>query len=610
MNPADQDELQRLLSLLCDAELDEAESIRLNELLRSDAAARRFYLHYVDMHARLVQHPGMADFSERPLAVTSRPVAAPAPVAAAATIRHAQEVPPAHGATTRPDITSLPAREVAESRHGGRYILTAVLTLAASFAIQAMWVPSKPAPNVAPVVPASASAQYAATLIRTTGCVWADGRDRRQGARMMPGSLHLKSGTAAIHFDGGADLTFQGPAKFSIDGISSASVQSGRVHFRSDDSVETFQLRTPLSELADYGTEYAVVVGESSEELHVFDGEVVRTPQTVPAIDGEVSLSAGQARRFDSETDATGRPVPLEEDRFRIEVPPPAPAVDVDAGLLVHDPFDYDTFRLGRETPQNEGLGWLSSWEAVSPQTPSDFRRIFGLRRDNVRRDPSNAAVGTLRSNAMMRTPAAPIRLDSDGVYYASFLVRAERLPTTGPCHIQLSLVKQGVTVPQRKLVTTISWRSGAASMCWEGGGNRASLPIEVQRTYLVTLKIAASADRADQAFLRVYSPQSAVSFDEPTGWSVISRPVDSDLQFDTILLQTFTTTPVMIDELRIGTTWLSVARPYFTTAATVARTAIPSASQVASQKEEKDGDALVVASDRSPQVPSAASAQ
>src|SRR5438132_10316768 len=52
-------ELLRLLSSLCDEQLSESEQSRLEELL-ADEEARRLYLQYLDMHARLLTHPAVA----------------------------------------------------------------------------------------------------------------------------------------------------------------------------------------------------------------------------------------------------------------------------------------------------------------------------------------------------------------------------------------------------------------------------------------------------------------------------------------------------------------------------------------------------------------------
>src|SRR5437870_2576637 len=54
MIPELKQELQRLLSALCDDNLSEAEHVRLEELLGSDETCRRMYLEHMDMHARLL----------------------------------------------------------------------------------------------------------------------------------------------------------------------------------------------------------------------------------------------------------------------------------------------------------------------------------------------------------------------------------------------------------------------------------------------------------------------------------------------------------------------------------------------------------------------------
>src|SRR5688572_28458808 len=52
-------ELLRLLSSLCDEQITEAEQARLEELL-ADGEARRLYVQYLDMHARLLTHPSVS----------------------------------------------------------------------------------------------------------------------------------------------------------------------------------------------------------------------------------------------------------------------------------------------------------------------------------------------------------------------------------------------------------------------------------------------------------------------------------------------------------------------------------------------------------------------
>src|SRR5207253_3413277 len=91
-------ELQRLLSALCDTHVSEADHVRLEELLDRDQECRRMYLEYVDMHARLLGQSGS-------------------------------------GAT--PELQNNKAAAVPGSvRQGLRYLLVATTTLAASLLVQ------------------------------------------------------------------------------------------------------------------------------------------------------------------------------------------------------------------------------------------------------------------------------------------------------------------------------------------------------------------------------------------------------------------------------------------------------------------------------------------
>ena len=59
--PRDFRELLQLLGELADEQLSDAGSMRLVELLRDDPAARRYYLDYMEIHARLSWKHGLCD---------------------------------------------------------------------------------------------------------------------------------------------------------------------------------------------------------------------------------------------------------------------------------------------------------------------------------------------------------------------------------------------------------------------------------------------------------------------------------------------------------------------------------------------------------------------
>src|SRR5262245_60905288 len=129
MSPEIRVELERLLSALCDGALTEAQHARLEQLLQADAECRRFYLEYVDLHARLLVHPHLG----------------------------AAALPPDEGGAgvspgrPLPDATAFPSPG-APAPAGGRrrrawqalrYGLVAAGTLAASLLVQAFWWPAQ-----------------------------------------------------------------------------------------------------------------------------------------------------------------------------------------------------------------------------------------------------------------------------------------------------------------------------------------------------------------------------------------------------------------------------------------------------------------------------------
>ena len=93
--------------------------------------------------------------------------------------------------------------------------------------------------------------------------------------------------------------------------------------------------------------------------------------------------------------------------------------------------------------------------------------------------------------------------------------------------------------------------------------GARTPLPLSYGETYLFVAKIVASADNPDQVFLRVYAPGEPPEREEPGSWSVIGPAFQSDLVFDWLEVHINSKRRQSIDEIRVGTTWSSVAAPW-----------------------------------------------
>src|SRR5262249_1717120 len=190
----------------------------------------------------------------------------------------------------------------------------------------------------------------------TSNCSW-DGPVRpKDTARIGAEELRLRSGFARLIFDGGSELLIEGPAELRVDGASEATLRSGKVVFRGDDTGPPFQLHTPTATLVDVGTAYGVNVTEAGEEIHGFNGEVRRTPQGGGSAE---RVSAGEGRQWDFP--AAGQPATYDETKFVRQIPG-GDRADPNSGLLAHEDFNYDDPDVMTKGWASGGRGWAGPW--------------------------------------------------------------------------------------------------------------------------------------------------------------------------------------------------------------------------------------------------------
>jgi FecR protein len=548
MSPRTRMELQQILSALCDGALTPEQMTRLEELLGASAEGRRLYLEYLDLHARLLVHP---DVDQEPV---------PAEAAAA---------PCAAAVVPRPATARL-----------GRYVLVAAVTLVVSLAGQFLW-RQRPAPRADETARHEPSTEkpmmkYVTTLSATANCDWeAPAGPLRAGTRLPQGELRLRSGAARLRFDGGTDLLVEGPAAVRVESSSAATLLRGKVVFRTDGNAVPFDLRTPSSTLVDFGTEYAVEVGPEGEEIHVFDGEVRRRPNADSGLSEGERLMAGQAKHFGPLPDAAGQPMPLDPDRFLRQIRGPAP-LDPRSGLLAYEGFDYVDPKCLPEGRANGGSGWIGPWKSgfARPIDMGDANRLaLNVREGLTRPGATIPGVGGSFSYTgfakYWRRLETPVRLDTEGIYYISFLFRRE-----GPQADTLN----ALAILLRTTEELERDRDGGDSRLrlnvGIGGpnelfthlqkiGSRTPLPLNYGATYLLVVKIAANSSNPDQAFMRVYGPEDTIDRDEPGAWTVAGPSFESDLVFDWLEVHVNSKTRQTIDEIRVGTTWSSVTGPW-----------------------------------------------
>lgn len=245
-------ERRQLIDSLLEADISEADFLRLEAELSVDAAARREYYDRVTMSLLL----------ENEAAESPSPDKLDAPVPA-----------------------DLAARSIRWRRAFVGMAMVAALLLVA---VTLQLTPRSTAPRLDQsfVAAANQSGEQTnagfAVFSGQADAVWADDRSRSDGSLVPPGELHLLSGVVQFELFSGVLLVVEGEASFSILSPMEVAVSRGRVRARVPEPAQGFRIRTDAGEVVDLGTEFAVSVTNEGSELHVLDGEIEWKPRNSP----------------------------------------------------------------------------------------------------------------------------------------------------------------------------------------------------------------------------------------------------------------------------------------------------------------------------------------
>lgn len=538
-------ELSRLLSALVDGSLSNADLARLDELLQTDAEARETYRQFIDLHEDL------------------RDVAVPS-VAGISDDLDAAQTAVASSLATR------------KRQEHNRRLKTLALSIAGSLlAVAAFWglnadstnkqIVSSFPPNLTKV---SSKKDYVATVIQSEDASWSEENSATEtkpimGSRIPIGSRSLKQGQVVLAFEGGSLLILEGPAEFSIDGPTSATIQSGRVLFEGDGTGPPFLLRTPSADHVNFGTKYLIDVQSGNEELHVFEGEVRRSVSDT-LVD---RLMAGDARRYADSSGRKGKKIVLSANLVS-KIDPTKKAAG-ETNLLASEDFEYNNPQALEAGEGNAGKGWLNAWRIdannvgkknLASLQPAGFQNYFA-------NQASSKHIVSGTGTQFHRVLNRPLKMDEDGVYYLSFLFQyAAKQEATAQHDGAILLVLRGPgmadTVKYADGLRFIFENSHSTLLARRRSvGSRVKMPLVAGHPYMLVGKVVCGRELPDQLLASVFPADAPISAIEPEVWAAVSPTFQTNDLLDTvtIALSGGKATTHLVDRLRIGTTWKSV---------------------------------------------------
>ena len=114
-----------------------------------------------------------------------------------------------------------------------------------------------------------------ARLVATMDAAWPERASLAAGQSLASMPVQLQSGLAEIRFSSGASIVLQGPARCQLESPSSVRLLHGRLSASVPERAIGFSVRTPLANVVDLGTEFAIhSTPAGNTDVHVFRGQV------------------------------------------------------------------------------------------------------------------------------------------------------------------------------------------------------------------------------------------------------------------------------------------------------------------------------------------------
>lgn len=367
-----QQELLDLASAISDQSASDEQLARLEELLAGSAAARLWYVRWMDMHFELQEQLPTTPVKDAPT--------------------------PEHQPRTRirQKITKFFTRPTSLSLTVAALVIGLIVTVMAFTA--APFYRTIVRDDDAPVRP---SYEIMAEVTGVHEAEWGQGQlGAFLGAHLVAGRrLELVQGVVEIEFRDGAKVVLEGPATLTIDGCSQVSLEQGRLTARVESPVEGFAVVTSAATFVDLGTEFGVDTGDGdAAEVHVFEG-IVEARITSRDGGGIVvhKITEEGALRVDGATRSAKR-LTAARSRFVHNVPRWMPVRVVNAS--------FEEPRLDSGEPwRRDVAGWTAS--------DSDNHGVSTFGREFAQRTPHGAQMAFLNEGALSQQLTETLQADT-----------------------------------------------------------------------------------------------------------------------------------------------------------------------------------------------------
>ncbi len=538
--------LLRHLNSLLNGTIGEDEHRNLQDRLKSDPAARSLYRELMDVEASL------------------RTLAAEEVVISPASAKKEQ---------------SLRKRRSAYWMWG-----VALTTLAASaLAVLSLW-PAKTPNDLGKAlantdtqeeVQNRPAVQLVGRIVQQSNCRWDSWPDIESG-RFTTGSMKLLAGAAELRFDSGTNVVLESPCEIEVASLDSARLIAGTVFVDVTEVSSGFLLETPESQIVDEGTQYAVSLDTDATEVHVFDGSVVWTPTSRDNYEAQ-RIAAGEARRYLRTQPQRSNRIPFGQRQFVRKI-----EADVLSGsggeLLAYDGFENLAGQLRRG---RSGFGWSGGWQLAGRgrgplaeviDAPDDS--VFGNSRTGRR------LLLVRDGDELRRDFEHPISLGSERALFISLLVSRQAKEADDGASLQIAFEPESNSprYTRRHSVTFGITSSGSSFVNNAGTIDETATNFVEGATYLVVLKYEFTSSNVTSC-LRIFPPEAEINTDQPLVWTATSTAATGPQEFSALRITSGPNSTWQLDELKIGTTWPSVATPYTGSPQTPPRSPKPDAT-------------------------------